>query len=328
MGNKKIKVNFKNDLQMDRTITIEEFFQLHEFFLNDKSLEGLAKRTLDGYKTNLYYFRKWLDNEYHSDYNCITVDIDIFKKYLYYMSQEKEYNPFTINIRLRTLKTYLKWLYDEKYISVDINLKIKKVKVPQDFTVPLDNIDIKKLLCACDTSTYSGFRDYCTILLILDCGIRVHELCALKIKDIDLKQGLIKVEAETTKTRTARLLPISNKTCKLLNQLIKLAKETDSEYVFQSTYGGQIKPSNVALSLNRARHKANIKKRCTPYTLRHTFATYAVKAGIDVFTLQRIMGHSTIMTTRKYIQLETNDLKKKHDRLNPIDKFFNNGGAK
>lgn len=322
MGNRKVKINFKTDLQKDRAVNIKEFFQLHEYFLKDKNLEGLAERTLQEYNNNLHYFKKWLGSEYQSDYDCVAVDVDIFKKYLYYMQNEKEYNPFTINIRLRTMKTYLKWLYTEKHISIDINLKVKKVKVPQDFTAPLNENEIKKLLNNCDTSTYAGFRDYCTIILILDCGIRIHELCALKIKDIDLKQELVKINAETTKTRTARLLPISRKTCKLLKQLIDLASETESDYVFQSTYSGEIKPSNIALSLNRIKSKAGIEKSCTPYVLRHTFGTNAVRNGIDLFTLQRIMGHSTILTTRTYVQLETDDLKKKHNSLNPIDKYF------
>lgn len=120
------------------------------------------------------------------------MEVDLFKKYLYHMQNEKEYNPFTINIRIRTLKPYLKWLYNEKYISTDINIKVIKVKVPQDFTVPLTDNDIKRLLGNCDTSTYAGYRDYCIIITILDCGIRIHELCVLKNKDIDLKHWLIK----------------------------------------------------------------------------------------------------------------------------------------
>jgi integrase/recombinase XerD len=322
MGNRKMKINFKTDVQKERTITIEEFLQLHSYFLKEKNLEGLAERTLKEYENNLNYFKKWLELEYQSNYDCVAVDADIFKKYLYYMQNDKEYNPFTINIRLRTMKTYLKWLHTESYISSDINLKVKKVKVPQDFTSPLNENDIKKLLGGCDISTYSGFRDYCTIITILDCGIRIHELCSLKIKDVDVKQGLIKIDAKTTKTRTARLLPISNKTCKLLKQLIDVAGETECDNVFQSTYGGNIKPNNISLSLNRIKSKVGIHKSCTPYVLRHTFATNAVKSGIDMFTLQRIMGHSTILTTRKYVQLETEDLKKKHERLNPVDKFF------
>lgn len=322
MGNRKIKVKVKTDLQSNKSITLEHFFQLHEHFLQEKSYEGLANRTLESYRQNLKYFKKFLEFTYQSQYTDMVIDTNLFKQYVYYMQNDKEYNPFTINIRLRTLKTYLKWLYDEKYISANINLKIKKVKVPHDFTVPLDVMDIKKLLQGCDTSTYAGFREYCVIVLILDCGIRIHELCALKFPDVDLKQGLIKVEAVTTKTRNSRYLPISVKTCKLLKQLIDISQEGEGDYVFQSTYGGAIKPANISLSLNRIREKAGIKKVCTPYVLRHTFATVAVKNGMDIFTLQRIMGHSTIVTTRKYIQLETEDLKKKHDSINQIDKYF------
>ncbi|MGE5629102.1 MAG: phage integrase SAM-like domain-containing protein [Solirubrobacterales bacterium] len=142
MGNKKISINFKTDMQMDKKISVNEFFQLHEYFLKDKDLEGLAERTLQEYNNNLHYFKKWIDFEYQSKYDCIAVEVDLFKKYLFYMQNEKEYNPFTINIRIRTMKTYLKWLYNEKYISADINLKIKKVKVPQDFTLPLRSLKI------------------------------------------------------------------------------------------------------------------------------------------------------------------------------------------
>lgn len=322
MGNRKIKVKVKIDLQSNKSITLEHFFQLHENFLQEKSYEGLANRTLESYRQNLKYFKKFLESAYQSQYTDMVIDTDLFKQYVYHMQNDKEYNPFTINIRLRTLKTYLKWLYDEKYISANINLKIKKVKVPQDFTVPLDVMDIKKLLQGCDTSTYAGFREYCVIVLILDCGIRIHELCALKFPDVDLRQGLIKVEAVTTKTRNSRYLPISVKTCKLIKQLIDISQEGEGDYVFQSTYGGAIKPANISLSLNRIREKTGIKKVCTPYTLRHTFATNSVKLGMDIFTLQRIMGHQTLLTTRKYIQLETEDLKKKHDKINPIDKYL------
>lgn len=78
MDNKKIKINFKTDMQMDRSINVKEFFELHEFFMKGKILEGLSTRTLQEYFVNLHYFNKWMQYEYQSDYDCVVVDIDLF----------------------------------------------------------------------------------------------------------------------------------------------------------------------------------------------------------------------------------------------------------
>lgn len=315
--------NLKLSCKNSGNMTVGDFFIVHEKFMNDKSLEGLANRTIDEHKSHLEYFKKYLNDAYQSDIESVAVDSNLFKGYLYWMLHEKEYSPFTVNLRIRTIKCYLNWLYTEKYLAENISLKLKLVKTPEDTIKPLSDDDIKKMLKACDTTTYAGFRDFCLILTILDCGIRIGEACQLMVDDIDLKEGLINVRAEVAKTRKFRQLPISSRTCKFLKELVAIAKENNSIYLFQNTYGGQIKKQNLILSIRRLGEKAGIKQRCTPYVMRHTFATNAVKSGImDLFTLQRIMGHTTLLTTRKYVQLETTDLKKKHDKANCVDRFF------
>jgi integrase/recombinase XerD len=334
MPKKKVKIDsnisLETDIQNDRhkknLFNLEKFFISHDMFMQDKALEGLAPRTLKEYTVNLNYFKKYLEEAYQSGYNCIAVNGEIFKGYLYYMIHEKKYSPFTVNIRIRTIKAYLRWLYNEKYTEDNYALKFKLVKTPIDAVQPLSDEDIKKMLEACDRSTYNGFRNYCLIFLILDCGIRIGEACELKIEDIDLKQGLIRVRAEVAKTRNFRQLPVSSYTAKLLKDLIDIADANECEYVFMSTYGGKIKKENLILSFRRLGEKVGLKQRCTPYVFRHTFATNAVKSGkMDLFTIQRIMGHSTLVTTRRYVQLESKDLIKKHSSASLIDKFIKGG---
>jgi integrase/recombinase XerD len=331
MGKKKIEYHFKDTFQTvlssnrveKEKISLQDFVELHNTFMDDKALERLAERTLEEHKTNLNYFLKYVKEDVQSDSNCVVVDGQLFKGYLYYMIYEKEYSSFTVNIRMRTIKCYLKWLYENKHIEENINMKFKLVKTPLDTVKPLMDREVKRLLQACDISTYGGFRDYCGIITILDCGIRSKELVQLKIKDIDLNQGLLNVRAEVSKTRVSRQLPLSIKTCKLLKELIECAIENNSDYLFQSTYGGKIKEQNLMLSFRKLGEKIKLGKRCTPYTLRHTFATNAVKVGImDLFTLQRIMGHSSLVTTRRYVQLETEDLKRNHKKASPLDNYF------
>lgn len=134
--------------------------------MQDKALEGLATRTLIEYNVNLNYFKKYLEGAYQSDYDCIAVNGEIFKGYLYFMVQEKRYSPFTVNIRIRTIKAYLRWLYNEKYTQDNYALKFKLVKTSVDAVQPSSDEDIRKMLKACDTSTYNGFRNFCLIFLI------------------------------------------------------------------------------------------------------------------------------------------------------------------
>lgn len=333
MGNKKMKIGSTNGLrlvgQVDRdienNITFKDFFEIHEKFIGDKSLEGLASRTLEEHRTHLKYFKYFLEVAYRSKLNRVAeqkINYEVFKDYLSYMVIEKEYKPCTVNIRLRTLKCYLKWLYDNGYISEDIRKRMKLVKVPEDTIKPLTEYEIKKMLKACDVETYAGFRDYTIMLLMLDCGIRVGETVEVKITDVELKEGILTIRAENAKSRKMRQVPISKMVCKLLKELIKIAKENESEYIFQSTYGGKIDKENIILSFRRLSKRSGLRDTCTPHRFRHTFATNATRENMDIFTLQRIMGHSSINTTRKYVQLDYSDLKKKHDSINFINKYF------
>lgn len=320
MGFTKLKVskNVKSrlSLQVDCTITdsitVGDFFKFHEVFVEDKVLEGLAPRTIKEHRTNINYFKKYLEGATQSKIDRVAemeLKINHFKEYIRYMIVDKEYSPFTTNVRERTLKCYLKWLFDEKYLSENLSMKLKLQKTPEDTIKPLTNNEVKQMLSACDTSTYAGLRDFTVMLLMLDCGIRVGETVETLIDDVDTKHGFITIRGEVAKSRISRQLPISPQVGKLLKELISIAKESESQYVFQSIYGGKIKQQNMILAFRRIGDKIGLNKRCSPHVFRHTFATNAVKESMDMFTLQKIMGHSTLLTTRKYVQLENSDLK-------------------
>jgi integrase/recombinase XerD len=320
VGSRKVKICMETVLQKStkkNVLQLEEFFTLHEKFLCDKKLEGLRVRTIEEHENNMRFLKLFANQ---SSEDCDAVSEKFLKEYIYFMSFDKQYSPYTCNIRLRTIKCYLNWLYDNEYLSVKLSSKVKLLKVPIDKIQPLSDTDIRRLLDNCDMSTYNGFRDFCLIIVILDCGIRIGELALLKVSDIDIKSSLIRVRSEVSKTVCERILPIGNKTGKYLGELIKIANDMKSEFLFQSTYGGEIKKQNLQLSFRRLANKAKVK--ATPYQLRHTFATNAVKAGMGIFHLQKIMGHSVIQTTRQYIQLDADELKRAHSKYSSIDRFI------
>ena len=196
------------------------------------------------------------------------------------------------------------------------------MKVAKDTVKPLSDVDVRKMLKAPNMKIYAGFRDFTSMILILDCGIRVGELLDLTINDVDLKLGLINIRAIVSKTRVDRTVPISKKTCKLLGELIKSIEDSKCDFIFQSSYGGKLDKLQITKNYEKYGKRVGLKVKCTPYVFRHTFATNFVKQGGDVFTLQRIMGHTNISTTRQYVQLDKDDLIIKHRQVVSIDKYI------
>lgn len=330
MVKKMLKVTGLNGLKptmkVDRITTDEirmsEFFELHEKFMEDKSLQGLAPRTLEEHEIHIRYFKSYLNAANQSSIDCKALNMDVLKSYIYYMVHEKEYKPCTVNLRLRTLKCYLRWLFEENHLSFNYAMKIKLLKVLKDTIKPLSDGDVKKMLNATDKSTYPGFRDYSMMVLMLDCGIRVGEATQVKIEDVDTKMGLLNIKAENAKTRTFRQVPLSKYTCTLLIELINIANDNGCEFIFQSVYGGKIGKGQVIQNFSRLGKKMGLKVKCTPHIFRHNFATNFVRSNQDIFTLQKILGHETIVTTRKYVQLENSDMIIKHKKADVLDKYF------
>jgi integrase/recombinase XerD len=129
------------------------------------------------------------------------------------------------------------------------------------------------------------------------------------------------VPAELAKNTHARILPLSKKTAKSLNILIKENSVfEDTDFIFLSNYGGKIDPSWVRSRIKQYGKQANITNiRVSPHTFRHSFAKYYILNGGDAFTLQRILDHSTMNMVRKYIQMTGEDIKKQHHQFSPIN---------
>ncbi|MBN2899159.1 MAG: site-specific integrase [Clostridia bacterium] len=188
---------------------------------------------------------------------------------------------------------------------------------------PLSKKNVKLLLDTISNTTYARVRDYTIAITILDCGIRIGELLQTKIDDINFKEHYLIVRGSVSKTRTERILPLSNHTLKFLEQLCDISIGENRDEVFLSTTGLCAVPEQtIQLNFRRYKLDAGITVKCTPYVLRHTFATEMVKKGMDIFTLQKIMGHTNITTTRQYVQIDDTTMMKKHRESSPLDAYL------
>ncbi|MEH7121560.1 tyrosine-type recombinase/integrase [Neobacillus vireti] len=316
---------------------------LFETFMKAKGLEGLRERTLEEHRTTFKYFLTFLERKHPHLKYIDDINTEVVRDYVYYMTKEKQLwddhteasmrfktekkglSPFTVNIRLRTLKCFFKFLYDEGHISENPTKRVKLLKTEQDTIEAFSEKQIIDLLNQPDQRSYAGFRDYTLMLLFLDSGIRCNEALGLKIKDFNYDQGIIKVPASLAKNTHARILPISKKTAKSLKTLIKENSVFESQdYIFLSNYGQKIDPSWIRSRIKEYGKKADIKDiRVSPHTFRHTFSKMYILNGGDAFTLQRLLDHSTMNMVRKYIQMNSEDIKKQHHQFSPINNLFN-----
>lgn len=186
------------------------------------------------------------------------------------------------------MKCYLRYLFVEGIIKEGISSKLKLVKVPKDTIQPLSTSEVKKIFKILNLSDYAEYRDFCMMLVMLETGIRVNEACNIMIADINIKKKLIIVRSETFKTREERSLPLSLKTMRYLERLVNVDENNSELYLFNSSYGGRMETLSV------------IKN----------FSKYGNRAGMDIFTLQKLLGHNNITTTwnKKLNKMSNNNI--------------------
>jgi len=230
--------------------------------------------------------------------------------------------PATINTAenyYRTLHTFFNWLQRENLIPDNPVSHIKKPKVQKKVIEALKPEEVKALLDQFNGKTFIDVRNRLILMMFLDTGMRVSELTNLMIPDVDMQRGSILVRHG--KGNKQRLVRIGSKTQKALWQYTSLYRRGDSNRLFTDASGKPLKRNAIKLMMNRLGKRVHLEGiHC--HRLRHTFAISFLRAGGDVFSLQYLLGHSTLSMTQRYLQsLNADDAFKAHKRFSPMDNF-------
>lgn len=293
---------------------------MFEEFMLVKKGEGLAKRTIAEHYTNFRYFKDYIGRELSAD----EMTTELFVGWITYMLEEMDYAPATINIRVRTMRAFLRYIYEEKgWIDEPIHKRFKPVRAPIDVVESLTPEEFRRLIGAIDDTSYTGFRTKVMTFVMLDTLVRVCELVDIKRQNVDLKTMSIRLEAADTKTRVGRIVPISPRTAKLLSEYMAETEDFGNEYVFLTYEGEKIGEHTVRDNLRVYGQVAKIKdKRVSPHTLRHTGALFYIMNGGDPFSLQRILGHTHMNMVRRYVQMTNMDVQNQHNIHSPLNYVF------
>nr|WP_281240877.1 tyrosine-type recombinase/integrase [Sporolituus thermophilus] len=192
--------------------------------------------------------------------------------------------------------------------------------MPRTFTA----VEIKKMLNAFKGDTFYEIRNRCIISLFFSTGIRMNELIELKLQDINITTDLIRIQKG--KGMKERFVPISRAMKRILIEYLKHRQEyladknPDCPYVFPSRTGQKMTSSALESMFKKLKHELNLQgEKISCHTWRHTFAKNYLLNGGDIFSLQKILGHADLESTRIYLQLNDQEIKTQFSRYNPLD---------
>ena len=243
-----------------------------------------------------------------------------FSNHPYSKAQQRGLSGHTINTYMRSIRAFWSWLVQEEIITFNPFSKLRIPNPPKKVIDTFSLYQIESLLGVISGSA-EGHRDVVIVLTLLDTGLRVNELINLRMENVWLEEGLIKVLGKGNKER---LVPIGRQIRKLLWRYITRYRPEPArpnlDNLFLTRDGRPLTKNRVDSIMKHYGKMAGLTGiRCSPHTLRHTFAISYLRNGGDVFSLQKILGHSSLEMTRRYCELADADMRKAHATASPVD---------
>ncbi len=321
-------------------------WQINEFMVYCRSTQ-LREKTMLSYEQALRLFERWCSESL----NILTVDQvtePVIRRYInelqdrgkytfYAQEQQKETNcpdrrrdfrkPIsitTINNYIRNLRVFFNWLERDYVIRKNPMKKVRQLKTNRKAKEFLSDEELRKLLDHLDRSYFAEHRDYVMILLMLDSGMRLGECSELLMADIEIARRRINLRAEITKGRKDRTVFFSAKTEAVLRRWLQYKdRYVESDYLFPvKEHGGSVGVSNFEKNFKKYIFRSGLSKNYTPHCLRNNFAKRCLMNGMDVFTLSKLLGHSSVQVTEQaYLDLNDDDISKRYQHYSPLTGF-------
>ncbi|MHC9542471.1 MAG: tyrosine-type recombinase/integrase [Vulcanimicrobiota bacterium] len=290
------------------------FLSVDSFFLRAR-VEGISKGRIQNYEIVLRSFSKFLGVK-----SLDEITRDEIRGYLLHLEERKLAKP-TIALHYDVLHTFFTFCKREEILQKSPMDLLKPPRLPKQFPYVFSDSQVQSLLKAPDQKIYEGLRNYVMLLTFLDTGIRRSELIKLKLRDINLQERSMRVLGKGDRER---IVYMGKTLVKALHKWLQIRGLHDfEEAVFISKRGEGLEKRYLDKVVQRLGKKAGISgTRCSPHTLRHTFATNYIRNGGDPFSLQQLLGHSDIKTCMIYVHMAGVALREAHAKYSPVDRML------
>jgi integrase/recombinase XerD len=278
---------------------------------------GLSTNTINSYTNDLGKLRKFLA-ENKIEISPIKIDETIIQQFIY--DAAKKINSRSQARLISGLKSFFDYLVFEDYRKTNPTDLIESPKTGRKLPDTLSEEEIDTLIAAIDLSHPQGERNRTILETLYSCGLRVSEVITLKISDLFFEEGFIRVLGKGNKER---FVPIHNQAQKYILGYINdirirhKPQKNHEDTLFLNRRGKGLTRQMVFIFLNDAATKINLKKKISPHTFRHSFATHLLKYGADLRAIQQMLGHESITTTEIYVHLDKSYLKDVIETFHP-----------
>ncbi|UJA21910.1 site-specific tyrosine recombinase XerD [Thermoleophilia bacterium SCSIO 60948] len=279
---------------------------------------GLARNTLDAYRTDLLQFGGFLARRGISATEASGTQVTEFLAELAGSGPETEdgeprhpCSPATVNRKAACLRSFYRHLRREEVVDEDPTARLaspaRQRKLPQVLT----HGEVTRLVEAISGSDPIAIRDRALLELMYGCGLRVSEAVGLEMTDIDLDEGFVRPRGKGSKDR---IVPVGGAAATAIRRYLresrpKLTERRPEAKLFVNFRGGALTRQGLYKIIQRHAQDVGLDSRMSPHTLRHTFATHLLSGGCDLRSVQEMLGHADVATTQLYTHLSGEEIK-------------------
>lgn len=288
---------------------------VREFLSYIRVEKGLAQNTIFAYGRDLKCFLQFAGERKLRTESVTRSDVVDFLASLYHRGLDSR----SVARYLVTLRHFFRFCVLENYVREDPTLTIESPKFRHSLPEFLSIEEVDRLLAEPDVSTAAGLRDKAMIELLYSTGLRVSELCGVRVEDLQMELGCLRCIGKGNKER---LVPVGKQAVAVIAEYMKSARgellgEQASHYLFVNRRGRPIDRVAFWKTLQTYGRKAGLLKSLTPHMLRHSFATHLLDRGADLRAVQMMLGHSDISTTQIYTHVVEERLKQVYKAHHP-----------
>lgn len=289
---------------------------LWEFREHAQRVRRLSPHTLRNYVSDLLQFEAFLlgRNVIRWEIDAKNVHtIDRYHLRSYLADLHKGKRASSIARKTAVLRTFFRFVKDQGYRSDDPTAIIAGPKVPKKIPRVADEKLLRELLTLPDTGKPQGWRDRAMLEMLYGCGLRVAELVALDVLDMDLSEQEVRVLGKGEKER---VVPMGEYAAEAVEKYLA-KRSAKSSVLFLNARGGRLTTRGVTFLLDQYLRQLSTRVAISPHSLRHSFATHLLDRGADLRVIQELLGHSNLATTERYTHVTVEKLKQVYDASHP-----------
>jgi site-specific recombinase XerD len=282
-------------------------------YLDSLRGSGASPATVRAYRADLGQYGRWLDA---AGAEVTRADVKLLRRYAAYLGSLR-YAPATAARKLSAVRSAHAWLRERGLAEGDPASLVAGPKRIRTLPATLSHDELESVLDAPRRGPRE-LRDAALLELLYGCGLRAAEACGLRLADLDLEAGWVRVTGKGDRQRT---VPLGDAAARALERYLSVARPAlgarrPDPHLFLSVRGRPLHPSDVRRALDRALRAAGLPHR-SPQALRHTFATHLLEGGADLRSIQELLGHATVSTTQVYTHVSVRHLKATHAAAHP-----------